>query len=122
MNEIVPTPVADPAMPACGRAPIGLLCELTHRCPLQCPYCSNPLDLERVAAELTTAQWQSAMRQAASLGVTFVEPGRAPLTLSIPEPEAVVHPNALGAALAEITSSPTSRVTPARPAEAYKGW
>ncbi len=69
MNEIVPTPVADPAMPACGRAPIGLLCELTHRCPLQCPYCSNPLDLERVAAELTTAQWQSAMRQAASLGV-----------------------------------------------------
>ena len=69
MNEIVPTPIAENAIPACSRAPIGMLCELTHRCPLQCPYCSNPLDLERVAAELTTAQWQSAMRQAASLGV-----------------------------------------------------
>jgi len=69
MNEIVPTPIAQSAAPACARAPIGLLCELTHRCPLQCPYCSNPVDLERVNTELTTAQWQSAMRQAASLGV-----------------------------------------------------
>lgn len=69
MNEIISAPVADAAIPACSRAPIGLLCELTHRCPLQCPYCSNPLDLERVNAELTTEQWQSAMRQAASLGV-----------------------------------------------------
>jgi pyrroloquinoline quinone biosynthesis protein E len=46
-----------------------MLCELTHRCPLQCPYCSNPLELERVNAELTTAQWQDVMRQAAALGV-----------------------------------------------------
>ena len=30
-------------------APIGLLAELTHRCPLQCPYCSNPVDLDRKA-------------------------------------------------------------------------
>ncbi len=29
--------------------PVGLLAELTHRCPLQCPYCSNPLELERAA-------------------------------------------------------------------------
>ena len=28
-------------------APLGLLAELTHRCPLGCPYCSNPLALER---------------------------------------------------------------------------
>jgi PqqA peptide cyclase len=69
MNDLTPTPVADAVQAPCARAPIGLLCELTHRCPLQCPYCSNPLDLERVAAELTTEQWQSAMRQAASLGV-----------------------------------------------------
>ena len=27
--------------------PLALLAELTHRCPLQCPYCSNPLALER---------------------------------------------------------------------------
>ena len=26
-------------------APLGLLAELTHRCPLACPYCSNPLTL-----------------------------------------------------------------------------
>src|SRR6185369_17034253 len=54
---------------ACARAPIGLLAELTHRCPLQCPYCSNPLDLERVNTELTTAEWQKVMRQAAELGI-----------------------------------------------------
>ena len=51
------------------RAPIGLLAELTHRCPLQCPYCSNPLELERVNTELTTAEWQEVMRQAAQLGI-----------------------------------------------------
>lgn len=60
-------PVAD--APACARAPIGLLAELTHRCPLQCPYCSNPLELTRVKDELTTAQWQEVMRQAGELGV-----------------------------------------------------
>jgi PqqA peptide cyclase len=54
---------------ACARAPIGLLAELTHRCPLQCPYCSNPLELERVNTELTTEEWQKVMRQAAGLGI-----------------------------------------------------
>ena len=51
------------------RAPIGLLAELTHRCPLQCPYCSNPLDLERAAGELPTAAWLDVLAQAADLGV-----------------------------------------------------
>jgi pyrroloquinoline quinone biosynthesis protein E len=55
--------------PACARAPVGLLAELTHRCPLQCPYCSNPLDLERVGTELSTLEWQDVMRQAAALGI-----------------------------------------------------
>jgi PqqA peptide cyclase len=54
---------------ACERAPIGLLAELTHRCPLQCPYCSNPLALERAGSELTTAEWQDVLRQAGHLGV-----------------------------------------------------
>jgi PqqA peptide cyclase len=53
----------------CQRAPIGLLAELTHRCPLQCPYCSNPLALEGAGGELTTAEWQDVLRQAARLGV-----------------------------------------------------
>ncbi len=53
-------------------APIGLLAELTHRCPLRCPYCSNPLDLERRSAELDTATWQRVLGEAAALGVLHV--------------------------------------------------
>jgi pyrroloquinoline quinone biosynthesis protein E len=49
--------------------PVGLLAELTHRCPLQCPYCSNPLALERVAGELPTEVWLDVLAQAADLGV-----------------------------------------------------
>ena len=49
--------------------PAGLLAELTHRCPLQCPYCSNPLDLERANAEMNAQAWAETFRQAAALGV-----------------------------------------------------
>jgi pyrroloquinoline quinone biosynthesis protein E len=49
--------------------PVGLLAELTHRCPLQCPYCSNPLALERVGNELPTGVWFDVLAQAADLGV-----------------------------------------------------
>jgi len=55
--------------PICAVAPIGLLAELTHRCPLQCPYCSNPVALEAAAKELPTAVWQDVLRQAADMGV-----------------------------------------------------
>ena len=50
-------------------APLGLLAELTHRCPLQCPYCSNPLNLERADGELSTELWCDVLAQAAELGV-----------------------------------------------------
>jgi pyrroloquinoline quinone biosynthesis protein E len=50
-------------------APLGLLAELTHRCPLQCPYCSNPLNLERAHDELSTEAWCDVLAQAAELGV-----------------------------------------------------
>jgi pyrroloquinoline quinone biosynthesis protein E len=60
-------PLTDAA--ECPRAPIGLLAELTHRCPLQCPYCSNPLALERTGAELPTEIWLDVLAQAADLGV-----------------------------------------------------
>jgi len=71
MNEIAPLEEFGEAVaaPQCARAPVGLLAELTHRCPLQCPYCSNPLELERVNAELTTEEWQDVMRQAGELGI-----------------------------------------------------
>ncbi len=49
--------------------PIGLLAELTHRCPLQCPYCSNPLELVRRERELETDVWLDVLDQAAELGV-----------------------------------------------------
>lgn len=53
-------------------APLGLLAELTHRCPLACPYCSNPLRLEPRDAELDTAIWARVFREAAGMGVLQV--------------------------------------------------
>ncbi|MET0670624.1 MAG: pyrroloquinoline quinone biosynthesis protein PqqE [Xanthobacteraceae bacterium] len=60
--------------------PLGLLAELTHRCPLGCPYCSNPLALEKRDDELDTATWARVFGEAAGLGVLQVhlsggEPG-----------------------------------------------
>lgn len=52
--------------------PLALLAELTHRCPLQCPYCSNPVELERAAGELDTVTWRQVLDQAAALGVLQV--------------------------------------------------
>jgi pyrroloquinoline quinone biosynthesis protein E len=49
--------------------PYSLLCELTYRCPLQCPYCSNPIDFARYQAELSTADWERVLTEAAALGV-----------------------------------------------------
>lgn len=49
--------------------PTALLAELTHRCPLSCPYCSNPLALTRKADELSAADWARVFQEAAALGV-----------------------------------------------------
>ena len=49
--------------------PLGLLAELTHRCPLMCPYCSNPLDLAGARAELGTDEWLRVIDDAAEMGV-----------------------------------------------------
>ena len=48
--------------------PLWLLAELTYRCPLQCPYCSNPLDIARYSNELSTAEWIRVFREARALG------------------------------------------------------
>jgi PqqA peptide cyclase len=53
-------------------APLGLLAELTHRCPLACPYCSNPLELEDRSKELDTATWARVFQEAAAMGVLQV--------------------------------------------------
>jgi len=52
--------------------PLGLLAELTHRCPLGCPYCSNPLALEPRQDELDAPTWGRVFTEAAALGVLHV--------------------------------------------------
>jgi pyrroloquinoline quinone biosynthesis protein E len=49
--------------------PMALVAEVTHRCPLRCPYCSNPLDMARASQELPTADWARVFTEAAALGV-----------------------------------------------------
>ncbi len=49
--------------------PFGLLAELTYRCPLHCPYCSNPVDLPPAGKELTTEEWKRVLGEASELGV-----------------------------------------------------
>lgn len=55
-----------------ARPPIAMLAELTHRCPLSCPYCSNPVELARQETELDTAAWSRVFDEAAALGVLQV--------------------------------------------------
>ncbi len=49
--------------------PTTLLAELTYRCPLHCPYCSNPIDLALATTELSTTEWQRVFTEARALGV-----------------------------------------------------
>jgi pyrroloquinoline quinone biosynthesis protein E len=61
MNAVMPTAPFQP--------PMALIMELTHRCPLQCPYCSNPLALDAVRDEIPTEIWLRVIDEAAALGV-----------------------------------------------------
>ena len=49
--------------------PLALIAELTHRCPLHCVYCSNPLELQSRSNELSTETWFRVFQEAANLGV-----------------------------------------------------
>jgi PqqA peptide cyclase len=49
--------------------PLALIAELTHRCPLHCVYCSNPVELTNRAEELPTEIWSRVFREAAQAGV-----------------------------------------------------
>jgi pyrroloquinoline quinone biosynthesis protein E len=55
--------------------PYALLAEITYRCPLHCPYCSNPVNALTTAhttaknGELTSDEWKRVIREAAALGV-----------------------------------------------------
>ncbi|MBP2231552.1 pyrroloquinoline quinone biosynthesis protein E [Azospirillum agricola] len=52
--------------------PFAVLMELTHRCPLRCPYCSNPTALDPASAELDTATWMRVLDEAADVGALQV--------------------------------------------------
>jgi pyrroloquinoline quinone biosynthesis protein E len=49
--------------------PRALIAEITHRCPLHCVYCSNPLEMQRRSDELATSDWISILQQAAEMGI-----------------------------------------------------
>lgn len=49
--------------------PLALIAEVTHRCPLHCVYCSNPLQLAATSAELSTADWVNVLQQCGKLGM-----------------------------------------------------
>jgi pyrroloquinoline quinone biosynthesis protein E len=51
---------------------LGLLAELTYRCPLHCPYCSNPTEFSSAEGELAAAEWQRVLGEAGELGVLHV--------------------------------------------------
>jgi PqqA peptide cyclase len=49
--------------------PLALIAEITHRCPLHCVYCSNPLELAAVNSELSTKEWINVFNQCGKLGI-----------------------------------------------------
>jgi PqqA peptide cyclase len=50
-------------------SPLALIAEVTHRCPLHCVYCSNPMQLAGAQSELSTSEWTSVFQQAGRLGM-----------------------------------------------------
>jgi PqqA peptide cyclase len=60
--------MAEAGSASAASKPLWLLAELTYRCPLQCPYCSNPVELARYKDELTTEEWLRVLREARALG------------------------------------------------------
>ena len=76
--------------------PRWLLAELTYKCPLQCPYCSNPLDYSKHSSEISTEDWKRVLTQARKMGaVQLGFSGGEPLTRQ-DLPELVQHARQLG--------------------------
>jgi PqqA peptide cyclase len=87
------------------RKPTTLLAELTHRCPLHCPYCSNPLELTRSNAEISTEDWKRVFSEARELGVLQLGlSGGEPLVRRDLE-ELVAHAHSVGMYQTLVTSA-----------------
>ncbi|HEX8936131.1 MAG TPA: pyrroloquinoline quinone biosynthesis protein PqqE, partial [Pseudonocardiaceae bacterium] len=84
--------------------PLGLLAELTHRCPLHCPYCSNPVELTARSAEMSTEDWLSVLSQARELGVLQVHLSGGEPLLRPDLPALVAHAHGLGCYVNLVTS------------------
>lgn len=52
--------------------PLALIAEITHRCPLHCVYCSNPIELASAKSELPTSDWLRVFGESARLGMLHV--------------------------------------------------
>src|SRR2546429_5181482 len=87
--------------------PLWLLAELTYKCPLQCPYCSNPLDFAgpRFKRELSTEEWCRVFREAKALGVLQLGLSGGEPTLRADLEELVRHAHGLGLYTSLITSA-----------------
>jgi pyrroloquinoline quinone biosynthesis protein E len=67
-----PAESTGPAEPARAPVPLGMLAEVTYRCPLHCTYCSNPVNLADYQDELGTGDWLRVLEEARALGVLQV--------------------------------------------------
>jgi pyrroloquinoline quinone biosynthesis protein E len=84
--------------------PTTLLAEITHRCPLHCPYCSNPIEMVRRTSELTTDEWKRVLSESRALGVLQLGlSGGEPLVRGDVE-ELAAHARSLGLYTTLVTS------------------
>ena len=84
--------------------PRWLLAELTYACPLQCPYCSNPIDYAQHSNELSTDDWLRVFTEARAMGaVQLGLSGGEPL-IRKDLPELIRHARGLGYYINLITS------------------
>jgi pyrroloquinoline quinone biosynthesis protein E len=87
-----------------AQPPLGMLAELTHRCPLHCPYCSNPIELVTRSNELSTEDWLSVLSQARELGVLQVHMSGGEPLVRPDLPSLVEHASSLGCYVNLVTS------------------
>ncbi|WP_055046356.1 pyrroloquinoline quinone biosynthesis protein PqqE [Devosia sp. A16] len=85
--------------------PLAVLLELTHRCPLQCGYCSNPIEMERAGNELTTDEWKKVLTELAEIGVLQVHFSGGEPTVRKDLAELIQHASDLGLYSNLITSA-----------------
>lgn len=84
--------------------PVGMVAELSYKCPLHCPYCSNPVNTGAYGNELTTGEWLDAFEQARRLGVLQVHLSGGEPMLRKDIAELVAQANRLGMYTNLITS------------------